>query len=332
MRLAQAAPSTPKAASIESQPEIADSEDELISSGTPKPRGVARLAKVEVAIPLKYPRRSASSSVAAEDTSADGITGYDTPATSVAVTPADSDIGRSKKRVSASARAQELRSSNMSLGAKAKRGIKRSAATETDDYFTPENADAALARNLQLQEYQQNIPKRRKTSDNSFPEIGGSEDGDSPLSEIDYDELYEEDLENPLPPKKLRASRRSNTKPVIPDSDDFLDEGSEGYIDDHAYRSDSASNMSDSSSAASEEVPLIVQRAERTNNTKTRRLMSRRRLSAGLASALASGMSSRVRHVETTFKKSKLTKVPRLIKSARNLKSNTQLLQPCGMI
>ncbi|OJJ57795.1 hypothetical protein ASPSYDRAFT_47020 [Aspergillus sydowii CBS 593.65] len=283
LRLAQTAPSTPKVESLENQREIADSEDELLSSGVSKPPGVARLAKVEVAIPLKY-RRSPSSSVAAEDTSADGITGYDTPATSAAVTPAESDIGRSK-RVSASARAQELRSSNMSLGAK--RGVKRSAATETDDYFTPENADAALARNLQLQEYQQNIPKRRKSSDNSIPEIGGSEDDDSPLSEIDYDELYEEDLEKPLPPKKLRASRRLNTKPVIPDSDDFLNEGSEEHLDDYTYQSDSASN------SASEEEPLIVQRASRTNNTRIRRLMSRRQLSAGLASALASGMSSR---------------------------------------
>lgn len=288
------------------------------------------LAKVEVAIPLKYPPRSASSSVAAEDTSADGITGYDTPATSVAVTPAESDIGRSKKRVSASARAQELRSSNMSLGAK--RGVKRSAATGTDNYFTPENADAALARNLQLQEYQQKIPKRRKTSNNGFPEIGGSEDDDSPLSELDNDELYEEDLENPAPPKKLRSSRRSNTRSVIQHSDDFMDEGFEGHLDDHAYQSDSDSNMSGSSSAASDDEPLIMKRASRASNTRIRRLMSRRQLSTGLASALASGMSSRVRYVESMFKKVKLTKASRLIKSVRSSKSNIQLLQLCGMI
>ncbi|KAL4781162.1 P-loop containing nucleoside triphosphate hydrolase protein [Aspergillus varians] len=268
LRLARAS-STPKPQKFDSQREIADSENDLMASGTSKSHEGARLAKVEVAIPLKKStfRRSASSSVAAEDTSADGITGYDTPGTSVTVTPAESDMVRSKKRVSASARAQELRSNNMSLGRQ--RGVKRSSAIETDDYFTPESADAALARNLQLQEYQQNFSKRRKTSDDAFLDIEDFADDDSILTELDDDDFSEENTEQPAPRKKLRSSRRLNIKPAIPDGDDLMDEGCERNIEEHAYQSDSDSTEPSPARA------------------------SRRQISPSLASALASGMSFR---------------------------------------
>ncbi|KAL4919388.1 SNF2 family N-terminal domain-containing protein [Aspergillus aurantiobrunneus] len=285
LRLAQA--STPKTENFESQRNIADTEDELVFSRVSKPRNGARLAEVEVPLKKSAPRRSASSSVA-EDTSADGITEYDTPATSVAVTPIESDIGRPKKRVSASARAQELCSSNMSLGGQKR--VKRSSATDTDDYSMPENADAALARNLQLQEYHQTFPKRRKTFDDVSSEIGSSPDDDSLLTEMDDDDFYEEDKEEPALQEKSGTSRGSNVKPVVPGGDSLTDEGSEGNTEDHAYRSESDS--SDLSSVMSEEEPVIVQRSSRTSNARNCR-QHRRQLSSSLASALASGMSFR---------------------------------------
>ncbi|RDW93243.1 DNA repair protein RAD16 [Aspergillus mulundensis] len=291
LRLAQAS-STPKTDKSENQHEITDLDDEPVSSSVPKPRRSIRTAKLEVAIPVKSARRrSPSSSVAADDTSADGITEYDTPATSVAVTPAESDIGTSKKRVNASARARELRSSNMSLGGP--RGLKRQSALKADEYTMPDNADAALAMDLQLQEYQNNPPKRRKTSSDLLPNIDSADD-DSMLTEPDDDEdddFYEEIVHKTAFKKKLRASRRSNISLVIPDSDDAMEGDEHDYI--------TGSDPSDSSSAPSEDQPLI----SRMNNVGNQRLQSQRQRSAPRTSALASGMSYRARRERQKLEK-----------------------------
>ncbi|KAL5047957.1 hypothetical protein BDW71DRAFT_205906 [Aspergillus fruticulosus] len=264
LRLAQAS-STPKYEKSEMQHEITDAEDEPESSGIPKTRRGMRLAKLEVAIPLKpNPRRSHSSSVAADDTSADGITGYDTPATSVAVTPAASDIGASKKRVSASARARELRSSSMSLGGL--KGSKRSSTTETDNYVKVKSANAALVKDLQLQEYQQNPPKRRKTSGDVSSRI---------------DSFANRAVQEIAPERNLRTSRRSNVKLVIQDSDDSMD------VDESNYETDS--DLSDLSSDASEDQSLIVQRTSRVNNVRNQGFPSQRHRPVTAASALAAG-------------------------------------------
>ncbi|KAL4880009.1 SNF2 family N-terminal domain-containing protein [Aspergillus karnatakaensis] len=293
-RLAQAA-FTPKFEIQETrQEEIADSEDELMTSETVNPRGRARLSKLEVAIPIKTSasRRSASSSVATEDTSADGVTGYNTPATSVAVTPAESDIARPKKRISAAARALELRSSTISSSTRS--GTKRSVATEAEDYFTIENADAALARSLQIQEYKHNSPKRRKVSVGSFAGFESPADNESVLTELDDDALFEETNEKSGPRKTTRTSRRSSNKVTNPDLDPLMDGLFDSDIDDRSYRSGSFSSISsDSSSAASDEVPLIVQSASRITTARNRRLQSRRRPAVNVANALAAGMSYR---------------------------------------
>ncbi|KAL5335252.1 SNF2 family N-terminal domain-containing protein [Aspergillus crustosus] len=286
LRLARAAP-TSKIEIRESQSELADSEYELMTLEAPKPHGRVGLSNVEVAIPIKnsISRRSASSSVAGGDTSADSITRYDTPATSIAVTPAESDRGRSKKRVSASARALELRSSTMSLGTQT--GSKRSLANETENYFTVEDTDAALARTLQLQEYEQNRSKRRKVS----ADVESLADDDSLLTELNDDDFYDEPVEQPATQKILRTLRRSNSKLVIPGTDDLMTGLSDSNIEDHSFRSDSIT--SDSSFAASEEEPLIVQSASRLNASRIRRPPPRRRRTASVANALASGMSFR---------------------------------------
>ncbi|KAL2821027.1 SNF2 family N-terminal domain-containing protein [Aspergillus granulosus] len=286
LRLAQNSSTLPPD-TFESEQEIADTEDEMISSETPGPHKDLGLPKLEVAIPLKKSsRHSASSSVAAEDTSADGITGYNTPATSVAATPADSDIGGPKKRVSASARARDLRSSTMYLGTR--RGAKRPLATDTDDYFTPESADAALARSLQMQEYGQALPKRQRLLDDISMDAPSSTN-DNDLSDIDDDELYEETLEQPVPRRKTRVSLRSTKSRVILDSDDTMDNES---AEEDTYQS--ASDSSDSASSLNEEEPLAVPRAARINNGVSRRLQSRRHLNGSAAArALALGMSTR---------------------------------------
>ncbi|KAL5001420.1 SNF2 family N-terminal domain-containing protein [Aspergillus recurvatus] len=292
LRLAQAS-STPKCEKPETQHEIADTEDESQSPDVPKTRRGVRLAKLEVAIPLKQTtRRSPPSSVAADDTSTDGIAGYDTPATSVAVTPAASDIGVSKKRVSASARARELRSSNMSLGGL--KCLKRSAATETGGHSKVKSADSALARDLQLQEYQQNPPKRRKASDDVSSSIDSFADCATLSTRLGdnagTDGFYERKMQEIAPERKLRTTRRSNVKLVIPDSDDAMD------IDETDYETDSDSN--DMSSDASEDQPLIVQRKSRMNNVRNQR---QRPVTA--ASALAAGLSFRARREREKLEK-----------------------------
>ncbi|KAL4811554.1 SNF2 family N-terminal domain-containing protein [Aspergillus unguis] len=290
-----------KTEALSNQREIADSDDELASPlVTAKSQG-SRSAKLEVAIPIRKPAalRSASSSVAAEDTSADGLAEYDTPATSVAVTPAVSDIGTAKKRVSASTRARELRSSNMALGGQ--RGLKRSVAVEEDDYFASESADAALARNLQFQEYQQDSTKRQKTSGGSLEEIDGFSDGNSELTELDDDDnIFQEPEEEVFPQKKLRSSRRSNVRPVIRDRDALMDDDSDDDIGDQSYQGGLdlvAGSSSDSSSTESEEQPLLVQRASQINsragNRRNRRLNSRAAIMATVGHAHAAGMSLR---------------------------------------
>jgi DNA repair protein RAD16 len=284
MRLAQTF--SPKPDPIENEQEFADTEGEMMSLKTPMPRAELGLSKLEVAIPLKKTsRRSASSSVATEDTSADGRTGYDTPATSVAVTPAESDVGGPKKRVSASARARDLRSSTMSLGAR--RGVKRPLATDADEFFTTESADAALARSLQMQEYGETRSKRQKTLNDM--DIASFTDDDD-LSDLNDDEIHRELFNQPAPQRKARVSLRSTKSRVVLDSDDMMDDSAE----DDVYQD--ASDSSASASSLSEEEPPVVQSATGVQNVVNNRGSQSRRQRSGSAAAraLASGMSYRV--------------------------------------
>ncbi|CBF74347.1 hypothetical protein AN4272.2 [Aspergillus nidulans FGSC A4] len=296
LRLAQAS----SAEKLEIQHEISETQDESKSSGLSKTRRGMRLAKLEVTIPLKPTPCRSPSSVAADDTSADGINGYDTPATSVAVTPAASDIGPSKKRVSASVRARELRSGNMFLGGP--KGSKRSLATETDNHFDAEiaeSADAILARDLQLQEYQQNPLKRRMTSNDVFRRIDGFVDSPSILTELGDNARDDGSLgkksQEISPERKLRTSRRSNVKLVMSDSDDTMD------IDGSDYETDS--DLSDVSSTASDYQPLIVQRTSQVNSVRNQGLSSQRQRPVTAASALAAGMSFRARRERQKLEK-----------------------------
>jgi DNA repair protein RAD16 len=288
MRLAQTF--SPKPEPIKNEQEIADTEEETMSLDTPMPRTELGLSKLEVAIPSKKTsRRSASSSVATEDTSADGMTGYDTPATSVAVTPAESDVGGPKKRVSASARVRALRSSTMSLQ---RQRVKRPLPTDADDYFTSESGDAALARSLQIQEYRETQSKRQKTQNDV--DIASFTDDDD-LSDSNDDEIYRELFNQPVPQRKARVSLRSTKRRVVLDSDDMTDDSAE----DDVYQD--ASDSSTSASSLNEEELPAVQRATGVQNTGNTRASQPRRQWSGSAAAraLASGMSYRV--IYTSF-------------------------------
>ncbi|KAL5360811.1 SNF2 family N-terminal domain-containing protein [Aspergillus floccosus] len=213
---------------------------------------------LEVAIPVPSRSSSRATSSAVDDTSYDGTNEYNTPATSVAVTPVASDAGRSRKRVSASTRARELRSSAMSLHTV--NGTKRAFSAISDS--TPDKADEALALALQAQEYQASFPKRHKLSGTEDLEIADSA-GESSLSELDSDAdmdgLTDDDSEPWQPQQASKRSRRSMDKNVIPNSEDgdsLLDDGSE---DANLYITSSGDDSTDSEA----EIPLIEQRRPR---------------------------------------------------------------------
>ncbi|KAJ9191876.1 hypothetical protein DTO164E3_8623 [Paecilomyces variotii] len=236
--------------------------------------------QIEVAIPVKkMPSSGDSSPVSAGETSGAGTNGYDTPATSVTGTPGfPVTNNETKKRVSASARARELRSSTFSLQNAAK-NLKRDAASLLDDHSTIESSDAALARSLQLEEYQAPDVKRRKTSrtnDTSALEIMDSH----------------ESLARSSGEKRALRSR------VIPDSEDSslsdLDDVAarlgpdlEDELEDTYEDSSEASDDDESSSAsADDEVPLA------SRSPGTRRQAARQTRARGARAGAASERTS----------------------------------------
>ncbi|EEH20440.2 hypothetical protein PABG_02699 [Paracoccidioides brasiliensis Pb03] len=138
---------------------------------------------VAVAIENKSSFGSPSSST---DGSAQSTTnGYSTPATTVNGTPAEPVNPRSK-RVSASARALQLRSSAFALR-KTSAGTKRSAMSIIGDSSLDESPDAALARAVQAEEYNDASSKRVKCSH----EINNSTD-----YEFDHESLSDTPSDN----------------------------------------------------------------------------------------------------------------------------------------
>ena len=145
----------------------------------------AKNAKANVRVVVK--KENADSSVssphtATEDSSADGADEFYTPATSAPLTPVDHPSTKPPKRVSASARARELKSSAFCLGGSSSggasgsnnnkndgpRGVKRDSSSVVASHkLKKEEAtegDAALAKAMQLEEYQQNPSKKKKKS------------------------------------------------------------------------------------------------------------------------------------------------------------------------
>lgn len=233
MRLAQSSSVSTNARQIGDH---STSKDATASPGPVANRQDEKPAALEVAIPLKKRSPSRASSTS---TSGDGTIDYNTPATSVAMTPAESEIPQPKARVSASARARQLQSSTMSLSHR--RGRKRNASAVVADETTPEASDAALARALQIEEYQEPLSKRRKVLDSGNSEVRDSDD-DSVLTELDsdYDDVNEPKTEQ-WQPQRTRGSLRSAKKPIVEDSED-----SNFDTDDMSQNDEDESHQSDS--------------------------------------------------------------------------------------
>lgn len=175
---------------------IQDSEDEVddnldVPEIVPtKPKDHAS-RNIEVVIPVKKdgsPSASSRSSLT-RGPSVDGTTGFNTPATSVGVTP-DLDIKQPHTRINASERASRLRSSRIA-GRNSQRGTKRPATLLSSDEVDSETTDAALAYALQVEEFEQPAPKKQKTVSNSardrqrpkLQELPGLLSSDSELSD-----------------------------------------------------------------------------------------------------------------------------------------------------
>lgn len=154
---------------------IQDSEDDGLSgldqdaSNSPATHNETTMA-VKVVIPSKKDVSPSDSCGSSGTRSADGTTACTTPATSIG-TPVESSIKRTRGRVSASDRAQSLRTSTMTRRAslRGQHGVKRSveAAALSEDEASPETSDAAIAYALQMEEYEQHEqppPKKQKTS------------------------------------------------------------------------------------------------------------------------------------------------------------------------
>lgn len=224
---------------------------------------------VEVAIPLKQSPPCASSSSSSDDTFGEGRNDYDTPATSIVMTPAESDVNKPRRRVNASTRARELRSRTTPLSSM-QRGLKRNAAALSPDDSTLGASDEAFAEALQMQEYQESFSKRRKiavSASRDTPEIEKSTEDDDILEHIDSDGFEdaedEEDLEPWQPKRSIRTSRRSTTQQTVPDSE--ASDLSDDEAGDGNYQTESEAEGPPSSS--SEEEPLIAERARNSGRS-----------------------------------------------------------------
>lgn len=141
------------------------------------------------ALEVAVPARKQSTGRGSSHSSLDDVSGDDTrstPATSVAITPAESDVNKPNKRVNASARARALRESAMHSG------VAQNKRKRNPPGFTQNDVDEALARHLQAQEY--DGVKQQKTSPDGDTD---SEDVQSDLTDglSAFEGLYDDDEE-----------------------------------------------------------------------------------------------------------------------------------------
>lgn len=219
---------------------------------------------IEVAIPTKNYSpgpsltRSPSSSIV-DNTSADGTNGYTTPATSVAPTPAEQDAANPKKRISAAARARELRSSTLAINTGG--GRKRTRATTSGDSTPLQQSDEAIAAALQAEEYQKTSTKRRKV-----PEISDSAEEESDLTDLTLnDDVDDNDFTEWQPTRKTRSSLQSLPNPGPSSYRELKPHMGDSSEDEQDYHneSDAGSDSISSASATDEDVPLASQRTSR---------------------------------------------------------------------
>ncbi|RJE23268.1 repair protein RAD16 [Aspergillus sclerotialis] len=271
-----------------------------------------RFRSVEVAIPLTKTRLSYGSSTpsGSEDILGDGPDEYNTPATSVAVTPPESDVNVSRKQINATSRARELQLSAMSLNTKS--GLKRASDGIPDNTSTDTHSDADLARMLQIQEYQKPPQKRQKVSATvkQIPwEVQDSTEGDDAALALDESsELEEEDtVKDWQKSRKTRAPTLSRPDTIIADSEDPNSTSDDEFNEQDDIYEDDTEATDSSSAPATEDEPLSLHRSRNGNarNSNIREPARRRprrrpraqasssRLSRTSPTSARSGMSSR---------------------------------------
>ncbi|GAM35897.1 hypothetical protein TCE0_017f04579 [Talaromyces pinophilus] len=269
-----------RGASATQAPENDESTAASTSNPPPKPtRRSTRTSSfmIEVAVPAVRTKDSVSTASSLSPPSVDSASRedsiLDTPATSVAVSPpaSDNNGGKTRKRVSASARLQQLRASTLSLPSSTSTSTSRGKRSASQMLAT-ESSDAALARELQLEEYGGSDAKRQRNAFDAEDVIAATMAKDSD------DELWP-DLEEQMSPKpSRRRSLRSRPKLQIKDDDDLpmLDDGDDtDDADDFAYSpsDDNASEADAASPEVEEEFPVIAPattRRARTSNTTRR--------------------------------------------------------------
>ena len=252
---------------------------------------------IEVAIPVKTQSASSSSRSSVDNVSGTGTNQRSTPATSVAITPAELDVNKPNKRVSASARAQELRSSAMSLGA-TQRGRKMNA---SDAWKA--GIDEAIARALQQEEYRE-VKRPRLSSEEDTDSLAGLESAtDSEDSE--------------LQPKKGRKPRHHPRITIGHEDLEGLDDDTSGIDTD-----------TDTESVLSEEEEPLPPRPQRSRGGAASGRNARR----SLIVQPPQGMSKRVCK-EASFQTliPALTFFYRHLGNDKNSKDSTQLSLQCGM-
>ena len=256
---------------------------------------------IEVAIPVKTLSASSSSRSSVDNVSGTGTNQRSTPATSVAITPAELDVNKPNKRVSASARAQELRSSAMSLGA-TQRGRKMNAS----DVWKA-GIDEAIARALQQEEYRE-VKRPRLSSEEDTDSLAGLE---SATDSEDSD----------LQPRKGRKPRHQPRITIGPEDLDDLDD-------------DLSSIDTDTDTVLSEEEEPLSPRPQRSRGgaASARRRNARRSSTVRGNAQCPPGMSRRVgREVFFQTLISMLTPFYRHLGNGKNSRDSTQLLLQCGM-
>ena len=245
--------------------------------------------------------------------------GYETPGTSAVATPAEPAARRSLSlassnqktstsapvtaKVSSSVRAQQLRSSKLSLSSStSKRKRQDENVIEEDE---DETSDARLARTLQEEEYQGGILKRSKFHDQRQLEVENSSDESDSLSSLSGDDAVipsrrntKKDARFSLPTRAARDSAKKsiNEKAALAISD--TENSDLTIFDSDEFQTEAWDLESNNESSENEVVPTVSEnqvamaaatprRRRRTNARATASAETRRQ-------AILARLSSRV--------------------------------------
>lgn len=243
--------------------------------------------------------------------------GYDTPGTSIA-TPAEPAVKRSLSlaslnkststsppapaKVSSSVRAQQLRSSKLSLNSSISKRKRQDEAIEEDE---DETADARLAQTLQEEEYQGGSFKRSKFADQGELEVENSSDESDSLSSLSsHDSVIPSRRDTKavarfsLPTRAARDSAKKSIKEKATNTTSDTEKSDLTIFDSDEFRTDVSDFENDEELSQDEIVPTVSENQVTVAVATPRR--RRRTTTRATASAVRSrrasrpGMSNRV--------------------------------------